>query len=71
MRAIMNVSLPQPMAKIVEQAVATGQYSTKSEFFRSLIREWSEQKLAKELSESRLELKSGKGKLLKSLKDLR
>lgn len=71
MRAIMNVSLPEPMAKIVEQAVATGQYSTKSEFFRSLIREWSEQKLANELNQSRNEFISGKAKLLKSLKDLK
>lgn len=59
------------MAMTVERAVATGEYATKSEFFRTLIRNWSEQKLANELSQSRLELKQGKGKLLKSLKDLR
>lgn len=71
MRAIMNISLPEPMAELINQAVATGHYSTKSEFFRSLVRDWSEQKLAKELLVSRKELASGKGKLLKSLKDLR
>ncbi len=71
MRAIINISLPEPMALTVERAVATGQYATKSEFFRTLIRNWSEQQLANELNQSRIEMKSGKGKLLKSLKDLR
>lgn len=71
MRAIINISLPEPMALTVKRAVATGEYATKSEFFRSLIRNWSEQQLASELNQSRKELKTGKGKLLKSLKDLR
>jgi Arc/MetJ-type ribon-helix-helix transcriptional regulator len=71
MRAIINISLPEPMALTVERAVATGEYATKSEFFRALLRNWSEQKLAGELNQSRLELKQGKGKLLRSLKDLR
>ena len=71
MRAIINISLPEPMAITVEQAVATGKYATKSEFFRSLLRNWSEQQLVNELSQSRMEMKLGKGKLLKSLKDLR
>lgn len=71
MRAIMNISLPEPMAALIEQAVATGKYSTKSEFFRSLVRDWSEKRLALELEESREELKKGRGRLLKSLKDLK
>lgn len=71
MRAIMNISLPEPMAALIERAVASGKYSTKSEFFRSLVRDWSEKRLALELQESREEMKRGKGKLLRSLKDLR
>ena len=71
MRAIMNISLPEPMAELVNQVVATGQYSTKSEFFRSLLRDWQGQELSRKLSLSRKELISGKGKLLRSLKDLR
>ena len=67
----MNISLPEPMAILIEQAVASGKYSTKSEFFRSLVRDWSEKRLAIELNESRDEMKKGKGKLLKSLRDLR
>jgi len=38
MRAIINISLPEPMAALIETAVASGKYSTKSEFFRSLLR---------------------------------
>ncbi|OGD74892.1 hypothetical protein A3A84_01510 [Candidatus Collierbacteria bacterium RIFCSPLOWO2_01_FULL_50_23] len=67
----MNISLPEPMATLIEQAVASGKYSTKSEFFRSLVRDWSERKLAIELKESRNEMKEGNRKLLRSLKDLR
>lgn len=58
------------MAVLVEQAVSSGKYSTKSEFFRSLVRDWSDSKLAQELRGSQEEMKRGKGKLLKSLKDL-
>lgn len=67
----MNISLPEQMATLVEMAVASGKYSTKSEFFRSLVRDWSEKRLAMELQESRDEIKNGRGKLLKTLKDLR
>jgi len=71
MRAIVNISLPQQLNDIVETEVATGKFASKSEFFRNLLRNYMELKLAKELGESRNELKSGKGKLLKSLSELR
>ena len=56
---------------ILEEKMKKNHFSTKSEFFRNLIRLWMEGKLAEELEESRNELRQGKGKLLKSLKDLR
>lgn len=71
MRTIVNISLPVQLSIIVDEEVKTGQYASKSEFFRSLLRSWMETRLAKELDESRKELKTGKGKLLKSLADLR
>jgi len=71
MRQVINISLPDTMAKTVKKAVKTGDYSSTSEFFRHLLRDWQENKLLNELNESRLELASGKGKVLKSLKDLR
>lgn len=71
MREVINISLPSPMAKTVKAAVKTGSYSSTSEFFRHLLREWQENKLLAELNESRLEIAAGKGKVLSSLKSLR
>lgn len=68
MRNIINISLPEPMAKRVEREVKKGGFSTKSEFFRHLIRVHA---LAQELSLSREEFARGEGKKLQSLKDLR
>lgn len=70
MRQIINISLPDTMAKTVKKAVKTGDYSSTSEFFRHLVRDWQENKLMAELNDSKLEIASGKGKVLKSLKDL-
>jgi len=63
--------LPQELASLVEKHVASGKYATKSEFFRHLLRMWLEGKLLQELNESRKELMAGRGKILKSLRDLR
>ncbi|HBB76744.1 MAG: hypothetical protein UT87_C0006G0031 [Candidatus Levybacteria bacterium GW2011_GWC1_40_19] len=71
MRAIVNISLPQHLNSVVEDEVAGGAYSSKSEFIRSLIRSFLEEKLATELEEGRREVKEGRGKVLKSLSDLR
>lgn len=71
MRTIVNISLPSQMASIVSAAVKTGNYSSKSEFFRNLIRDWSKNQLLTELKQSQKQLKSGKGTVLRSLKDLR
>jgi len=71
MREIINISLPSQMAKTVKKAVKDGNYISTSEFFRNLIRNWQETRIANELNNSRKELASGRGKILKSLKDLR
>lgn len=71
MREIINISLPSSMAKTVKNAVKTGSYSSTSEFFRDLLRDWQDGKLLNELNESRMEIASGKGKVLKSLRSLR
>lgn len=71
MRTIVNISLPIQLTKIVDKEVESGGYASKSEFFRMLLRSWMEGRLAIDLGKSRNELKAGKGKLLKSLSDLR
>ncbi len=68
MRAVLNISLPEHLTKVVEQAVDKGNYASKSEFFRDLLRMWM---VSQELEKSRRELEKGKGKLLRSLSDLR
>lgn len=71
MREIINISLPSPMAKTVKKAIKEGDYISTSEFFRDLLRDWQKGKLLSELNESREEIKAGKGKTLKSLRELR
>jgi Arc/MetJ-type ribon-helix-helix transcriptional regulator len=71
MRAIVNISLPVQLNSVVEAELSAGNYASKSEFFRSLLRTWMETKAVKELEESRKELRMGKGKVLNSLADLR
>lgn len=70
MRAILNISLPQAMADDVKKYVARGKYSTVSEFFRHLLRNWQEDQILRDVRQSRKEFAAGKGKLLKSFKDL-
>lgn len=71
MRAVVNISLPSQLSSIVEREVSSGRYASKSEFFRDLLRMWIEGRLAAEIDASREELRVGRGKLLKSLSDLR
>ncbi len=71
MREVINLSLPKGMVESVEKAVKERNYASKSEFFRDLLRMWMEGRILKELIESREELSSGRGRVLKSLKDLR
>lgn len=71
MRNIVNISLSSKLAEEVEKAVAKGNYATKSEFFRDLLRLWKEEQVLHELRQSQLEVARGKGKKLRSLRDLR
>lgn len=71
MRNVVNISLPAQLNSLIEKELTKGHFASKSEFFRNLVRLWIEGKLADDLEESRKELKTGKGKLLRSLTDLR
>jgi len=71
MREIINISLPASMVSTVKKAVKKGEYSSTSEFFRHLLRQWQEEQLLKEINNSRKAIKMGKGKVLNSLKSLR
>lgn len=71
MRDIINISLPQELATLVRQEVKTGKYASVSEFFRDLLRSQMEDKILSGLKKSQKEIASRKGKILRSLKDLR
>lgn len=71
MREILNLSLPTLLKDEVEMAVKKGGYASKSEFIRELLRLWREERLFKELNKSRKQFAGGRGRVLKSLKDLR
>jgi len=71
MRKIVNISLPEELNKLMEKEVKKGKFASKSEFIRSLLRIWAEEKLIKELEQSEKEFRAGKGKVLRSLADLR
>lgn len=71
MREVINISLPETMAKTVKMAVKKGDFSSTSEFFRHLVRRWQEEILLSEIEKSRKEIARGGDKKLNSLKDLR
>lgn len=70
MRNIINISLPTTLAREVKLEVKKGDYASTSEFFRHLLRLWRTKQLGQELRRDRLEFEAGKGKVLRSLKDL-
>lgn len=71
MRSIINLSIPAELNKIIGQLAKRGNYATKSEFVRELIREKiAEEDLYKRLQKSEAEFRAGKGKILRSLADL-
>lgn len=71
MRQILNISLPPDMMKLVKQKTKEGQFASYSEYMRHLIRLENTEKFRRDIEESQKEFAAGKGKLLKSLKDLR
>ncbi len=70
MRNIINISMPAETVKFIKQEVKKGKYASVSEFFRALLREYEENKALAELEEIDREFKAGKGKVLRSFKDL-
>ncbi len=59
------------MVKQIKAEVKSNNFASTSEFMRHLIRLWNTEKLAQDIEKSRAEIRAGKGKILRSLKDLR
>jgi putative addiction module CopG family antidote len=70
MRNIVTISLPKQLDEQIEKEVKTGKFASKSEFIRSLIRLWQEEKLFRELKQGRKEVEAGLGKEFKSMEEL-
>ena len=71
MRTIVNISLSEGLNREIEKVIRRKRYSTKSEFLREIIRERiAEEDLLVRIEKSESEFLTGKGKLLRSLKDL-
>lgn len=71
MRTILNISVPAELAREVRREVKAGKFASLSEFIRHLVRLWRTEQLMQEIEQSRHEIAAGKGKLLRSLRDLR
>ncbi len=71
MRNIVNISLPKEMAADIKREVKVGKFASTSEFMRHLIRVWNTERLMRDIKQSRAEIAAGKGKVLRSLRDLR
>lgn len=71
MRAIVNISVPKKIAEEVKLAAREDGFASVSEYFRYLHREEVRRKLAEELRAQTRAFKQGKGKILRSLRDLR
>lgn len=70
MRNIVTISIPSSTKKNVDSIIKENNFASISEFFRDAIRTWEEDKLVKDITQSEREFASGKGKKLRSLKDL-
>ncbi len=62
--------MPASLKRNVDLAVKEGSYASVSEFFRDAVRAWKEEQLYQSILQSEKEFREGKGKKLRSLKDL-
>jgi Arc/MetJ-type ribon-helix-helix transcriptional regulator len=71
MRTILNISLPEVTVLEIKQSVKKKGFASVSEYVRHLVREEKERELTKRVLQSRIGFEQGKGKVLRSLKNLR
>ncbi len=62
--------MPPLQKKNVDRMIKDYNYTSASEFFRDAVRALEEKKFIKDIEESEKEFAAGKGKKLRSLKDL-
>ena len=57
MRNIINLSIPEDMNNYIKQEIKENNYTSVSEFFRKLVRDYKEEKLLKELKKDQEEFR--------------
>ena len=62
--------MPPIQKKYVDRMIKDYNYTSTSEFFRDAVRALQEEKLVNDIMESEREFAAGKGKRLRSLRDL-
>jgi len=70
MRITLNISMPPSQKKHVDRMIKEYEYASTSEFFRDAVRALEDVKLVQDIEVSEREFAAGKGKKLRSLKDL-
>jgi Arc/MetJ-type ribon-helix-helix transcriptional regulator len=70
-RKVMSISITPEIAKRIDGILSEGQYISKSELFRDMLRSWEDSRIRFQVENSRKEIIKGRTKALKSLKDLR
>ncbi|MCX6737368.1 MAG: ribbon-helix-helix domain-containing protein [Candidatus Parcubacteria bacterium] len=70
-RKVMSISVTPEIAKRIDGILSEGQYLSKSELFRDMLRSWEDSKIRFQVENSRKEIIKGKARILKSLKDLK
>ena len=70
MRNIITISVPPAVKKQIDLMVKENKYASTSELFRDAMHSLAENNLIRDIEESEREFVTGKGKKLKSLKDL-
>ena len=70
MRNIITISVPPAVKKQIDLMVKENKYASTSELFRDAMRSLAEDNLIRDIEESEREFAVGKGKRLKSLRDL-
>lgn len=70
MRNIITISVPPAVKRSVESIMKENKYASVSELFRDAIRSLEDDKLIQSIMKSEREFALGKGKRLRSLRDL-
>lgn len=62
MRKTINISLPDEMKKEIDREVKKGHFSSRSEFFRHLMREWKQSTMKEVSTEEQKDMEKRYGK---------